>query len=600
MQPLSEPRRKALEIAQNYFRRANLHPSYLEWRSEAIENFGFYDGSGQWSETEIARVRALNQVPLTVNVIQGRVDSLSGVEIQSRYRNAVQNGSENPENDKLALGLTNWLYFVQKDQKMPYKGSLKFRDEIVCGIGWSGQYQENGCFFYDYVHPYNIIPDFDDLSPQFDSMKFVCRKRWVEPDVVRKTWPKVSGYIDFSDPTLCTTVYSPELMDRSSNYTNSTNYTGYSQSRVLVIEVQHKVPRKAFYGLDTQGFYFETFDEEKAEEMANSSRDIAEKDSTQIIRTLFLDNFLLETAPLNPNIPGLKDFSYIPCVWKRRTKTGVPYGLVDCMKSIQIDSNTRITKALYLINSSKVFIKGKLPAGMTVKEINRQIKDPASAVMLPPDCEIEIKHNDPLSNSQIAMVDKYDGLMQRVTGLYDDLLGKQTNAESGVAQKQRQISSVRNNVFAFDNFADMKEREARFMLALFQGGDVENMLSQIVTEDQKETIILNLVRTIKGKKIVFNDVRTLPVSLEIEEVPDYKNSMEENRIALENLFSNPNAPIIIQSPTLMKIFGIRDYEKVSQEVRAAMMAQQQGQAQPISRGNPTAQSPEQNMAYPGL
>jgi hypothetical protein len=237
---------------------------------------------------------------------------------------------------------------------------------------------------------------------------------------------------------------------------------------------------------------------------------------------------------------------------------------------------------------------------MTVKEINRQIKDPASAVMLPPDCEIEIKHNDPLSNSQIAMVDKYDGLMQRVTGLYDDLLGKQTNAESGVAQKQRQISSVRNNVFAFDNFADMKEREARFMLALFQGGDVENMLSQIVTEDQKETIILNLVRTIKGKKVVFNDVRTLPVSLEIEEVPDYKNSMEENRIALENLFSNPNAPIIIQSPTLMKIFGIRDYEKVSQEVRAAMMAQQQGQAQPISRGNPTAQSPEQNMAYPGL
>jgi len=40
-------------------------------------------------------------------------------------------------------------------------------------------------------------------------------------------------------------------------------------------------------------------------------------------------------------------------------------------------------------------------------------------------------------------------------------------------------------VFAFDNFADMKERESRFIISLFQGGENENILSQIMTEDQK-------------------------------------------------------------------------------------------------------------------
>jgi hypothetical protein len=62
------------------------------------------------------------------------------------------------------------------------------------------------------------------------------------------------------------------------------------------------------------------------------------------------------------------------------------------MKDLQIDSNVRLTKALYLINSSKVYIKGVLPA-QDLKRINAQIKDPASAVIIPPGCEIDVKSN---------------------------------------------------------------------------------------------------------------------------------------------------------------------------------------------------------------
>jgi hypothetical protein len=602
MYELSNPRREALEKSQAYFQRANLHPSTLQWRQEAIENFGFYDGSGQWRNEDLLVVRERGQIPLTVNIIQGRLDSLSGVEIQSRFRTAVQNDSGNIQNDNLAKAITHWLYFVQQDQNVPHKGSLKFRDMLTCGIGWSNLFQENGKFFYDYIHPFNIIPDPDDLSPQFTSMKFLCRKRWMELDVVRKLWPKVAQYIDFSDPTVCDTIYSPEIMDRNTTYTNINNYSGYAQSRVLVCEVQYKVSKKAYGGIDVNGFYFETFSEEKAEELANSSKDIEEKESQQILRTLFLDNYLLEHAPLDPNIPNMNDFSYIPCVWKRRFKTGVPYGLLDSMKDIQRDSNVRLTKALYLINSSRLIVKGSLPPGETVDQISEQLKRPDAVIMLPAECEFDLKDNAPLSEAQLKMYAEYDKLMQRVTGIYDDMMGRETNASSGVAQRQRQINSVRNNVFAFDNFADMKEREAKFMVSLLQGGQNENMLSQILTEEEKETIILNLTRTVKGKKFVFNDVRTLPLSLEIEEVPDYKSSMEENRAALENLLSNPNAMFIMQSPSLMKRLGIRDYQKLADEIKETMSARQGegeetgGMASQSSPENPQAQ----NLAYPGL
>jgi hypothetical protein len=276
MYQLSASKQKLLETALNDFKRANLHPSNLEWRKETSDNFGFYDGSGQWRAEDVLRVRELKQVPLTVNVIQSPIDSLSGMEIQSRYRIAIRNSSGAQEKDKLANALTHWLFFIQKDQKIPYKDSLKFRDELVCGLGWTNIYIENGQFFYEWVHPFNVIPDFDDLSPQFENQKIVCRKRWMDPEMVRKIWPKVAQYIDFSNPDLCNTVYSPEITDRESAFTNTTNYTGYSQSRVLVGEVQRKYPKKAYYGIDHQGFYFETFNEEKAEQLANSPSDLNE------------------------------------------------------------------------------------------------------------------------------------------------------------------------------------------------------------------------------------------------------------------------------------------------------------------------------------
>lgn len=601
MQNLSESRQKALDTGQAYCKRANLHPSKMQWSSEAIEAFGFYDGSGQWSEQDFKTVAERNQVPLTVNLIQGRIDALSGVEIQSRFRTAIQDASGSVENERLALALTNWLYFIQQDQRMPHKGSLKFRDMMICGIGWSNIFQDNGSYCYDYVHPYNVLPDPDDLSPQYDNMKYVCRKRWMEPDVVKKTWPKVSKYIDFTDPNLSTTIYSPEITDRNTNYTNVNNYSGFSQSRVLVWEVQHKIPKTAYSGIDSHGFYFETFDEEKAEDLANSSKDIEEKESSQIIRTLFLDNYLLETAPLNPNIPGVKDFSYIPCVWKRRFRTGVPYGLVDQMKDIQRDANVRITKALYLANSSKLIVTGSLPPGQSIQSVEAQMKKPDALIVLPSETKFDLRDNTSLSDAQLKMLDKYELLLNRVTGINDDMMGVPTNATSGVAQRQRQINSVRNNVFAFDNFADMKERESRFIISLFQGGENENILSQIMTEDQKETIILNLVRIIKGKKVVFNDVRTLPISLEVEEVPDYKNSIEENREAVENVLSNPNAMHIMQSPSLMRRLGIRDYEKLSEEMKETMNRKQEQERIVSGAGSSQPQPQEQqNLAYPGL
>lgn len=207
------------------------------------------------------------------------------------------------------------------------------------------------------------------------------------------------------------------------------------------------------------------------------------------MRTLFLDNTLLEHAPLDASLPTQKDFSYIPVVFQRRFRTGVPYGLLESMKDIQRDCNVRVTKSVYAINSSRVVFEGNPMPGRDIEGIRKELKSTDSVIVLPKDSKFQISSNAQLGEEQIKVVELYLDLMQRVTGIYDEMLGIPTNATSGVAQNIRQVNSVRNNVFAFDNCSAMKKREARFILDLIQTSGAQNIAVEIMSPEERELLI---------------------------------------------------------------------------------------------------------------
>lgn len=577
----SSSRQDVLQKAKNYCRSGYLHPSTLQWRKECRENQAFYNAKdlynsgdmGQWTKESLEVLRSRGQLPITVNVTQSFIDSICGIEIQGRYRTAFRSQDNKEESKKLAAALTSWQFHIQENQRLPYKGSLKFRDMCITGIGVSNQYKDERGYFYEYVNSYNVIFDPDNLDPQYEGSQYVLRSRFMYADYIKKLWPSVEKYVDLSsDNCVVPGIESIELMDRQSDYSvyDGNSFFSNSKGKLPVIEVQYRVPKKSYFGIDSNGYSFDTFDEEKAYQLAESENDIQEKESERIMRTVFMGDFLLEHSPLTPDLPDMQDFSYIPCVWKRRFGTGVAYGLQESIKDIQRDLNVRITKSLYLMNSSKVAISGSLPPGQSIETLRSELKRNDSVLVLPENTKVQFESNAPLGKEQIEFIPQSFLLMQRATGIHDEVMGVQTNATSAVAQNVRQVNSVRNNVFAFDNFANMKTREARHFLDLFQGGDNENVLVQILDDEQRETIILNLKREINGKPFIFNDVRTLPVSLYVEEVPDYRSTYEEQRQMMQTLMSNANANWIMLSPKLMEFMGFREGEKISQEMRQAM------------------------------
>lgn len=563
------------------------------WQEKAREDYGFYDGTKQWPEHILAELRERDQAPVTVNKVKNLIHYMSGVEIQTRMRIAFRAHSSNPQDDLLAKALTHLTYYIQEAQDIPYKASLQFRDALITGIGWSNLYKDpkTGAIRYECVDPLSVYYDPDDLSKDLDEMTFVARTRWLSLTKAIEYWPHrkeeltmLFGKAGITGDSSPSTQFSHRQGGDSPSYISG---DGQNNTRIMVVEVQYKEPKEAWEGIDSQGNTFTSFDKKKALELSGGASSLTKSKASQIMRVMFTGDILLEYAPLEPRIPDLQDFTYIPCIWSRRYEDGVPEGWLSVMKDIQREANYRRTKLVHNLNSFRAIVDTDTLVGKDPERIRQELKRPDSVIFKSPTSQLSIESNKGLAPGQFEMLERSDKELQQVTGVYDDALGKQTNAESGVAIRERQVNSFKNQVFSFDSLRMMKKRQGRMMLSLIQGGGDENMRVEILDDEEGKEVFLNLTREIKGKKVVFNDIRTLPLSLYVEEVPDYESSAQESEAQLQALLGNANASLIMQSPLFMKRLGIRDYEALAQEMKelTQKQAQEQGMMKQMAQQN---------------
>jgi hypothetical protein len=583
---LSESRQKALDEAKKLFFSAAGNLLYQKWRETAIASFDFYDGTGQYHPEILARLHERNQAPIVVNKVRSMVNQASGIEINTRGKIAFRPQSNSEEEEKLTKGMTHYAFAVQKLQDFSFKGSLRCRDALICGLGWSNMDILKEEINYNYVHPLNVIFDADDFTPQLSKMRHLIHMHFFSPEEIKTIWSKFSKQIDAIsnfDPNSFGN-FTPEFFNRRTALIPSSTSGSNNSSKLLVNEVFKKEKRKYYCGVDKNGYYFETFEEEDAEKLADKKSEITEEEGTQIIRTVFCNDILLEYGPIFPNVPNRADFPLIPCVWLRRTADAVPVGWMEDIKDLQRELNYRKLKEIMTLNSVRAVVDMDAFGGMSADEIREELSRTDTVLFKSGPGQVDIIPNIDISNAMIKASERIDHELQQVSGMYSDALGEATNAQSGVAIKRRQVASSKNLAFGFDAFTHVKEREGRVMIDLMQGSALENILVNVVMDDdEKETYIMNLVRDVDGKQHVFNDIRTLPVDIYIEIVPDYDSSFEEQRDTLETLLANPQAPLILQNPPLLKILlGERHADKIASAMQ--QLNQMQNEQQAIARG----------------
>jgi hypothetical protein len=601
MYELSESKQKALDKGKRIWQLATSNLFYRQWRADAIENFAFYDGTGQYPQKVREILMQRGQAPVVVNKIKSMINQASGLEINTRTKIAYRSHSGNEEEEQLTKALTHLAFTIQEQQDFSYQGSLKFRDALICGIGWSRLYSHKDKYHYQYTHPLNMVFDADDFSPQLTNMRHCIELHWYALDEIKALWPHLAKRFDqvVSSEEMISNIgnFSSEYFNRRSSFIPSTsNYGGFNGSRLLVNEVLYREPRKYICGYDKKGYYFETFDEELAESIADSKNDLTEDTGTQIMRTVFCNDILLEYGPMFPNLPNMQNFISIPFVWNRRTVDAVPVGWLHDMKDLQREINYRKLRELMSLNSVRAVVDEEAFIGMSAEQIRDELSRPDSILFKSRGTEVNIVPNIDLAAASLRAAERNDQELQQVSGMYSDSLGEATNATSGIAIRQRQIGTSKNLAFGFDGSTLVKKREGQMLLDLIQGSGAENILINVVLDDdEKQAIVLNLVKEEKGKKIVLNDIRTLPVDIYIEHTPNYDSTPEETRGILESLLSNPQGPAILQNPELLKIWVPRHANKIAaamQQVEQQKVAQQQ-----MMNGGPQA-SPNMEQGIP--
>ncbi len=597
---LSESRQKALDNGKKDFFEMSSNLLYQKWRETAIGSFDFYDGIGQYHPEVLRILHERNQSPIVVNKVRSMINQASGMEINTRGKIAFRPQSNDEEEEQLTKAMTHYAFAVQKNQHYSFKGSLRCRDALISGLGWSSTVTQRNQILYDYIHPLNVIFDADDFTPQLENMRKLIHMHWLSADEIKSEWPKYAKQIDeiSNYDSMNLGNFTPEFFNRRSALIPSSSSGTINGSRLLVNEVFKKEKRKYYCGLDKNGYYFETFDEEDAEKLANKKSEIEEENGTQIMRTVFCNDILLHYAPLLPNVPNRSDFPLVPCVWLRRTSDGVPVGWLEDIKDLQRELNYRKLKEIMSLNSVRAVVDADAFSGMSADEIREELGRPDTVLFKSGKGEIDIVPNLDISNAMIKASERIDHELQQVSGMYSDSMGQATNATSGVAIKQRQIGTSKNLAFGFDSFTHVKEREGQVLIDLMQGAGLENILVNIVLDDdEKEVFIMNLVREIDGKQHMFNDIRTLPVDIYVEIVPDYDSSFDEQRATLETLLANPQAPLILQNPYLLKILlGERHADKIADAMQ--QLNQQQNEQQAMLKGGAGMPPPDVGSMNP--
>lgn len=575
----SEAKVNALNKARDYFQYAANNILLTQFRRECANRFAFYDGEGQYPPAVLQQLRDRGQEPIVVNKIKSMVNQVSGIERKNRTRTAfrVHNDDENAE--KLSKALTHYVYYIQEHQDVPVKRSDRNKDSLICGVGWSGIYPYQSQICFENIHPMNILFDADDFSPQMTHQKYCIRAHWMGREDLKILYPKYAKQIDDlfgnAEPASMSS-FSAEFFNRVSQYIDVSAIGGQGiGSTILVIEVQRKERKKFFSGMDYSGNEFETFNEKEAEELSPSKKYITEKWGYQIIRTVFCRDIVLEHAPLKPNIPNLPDFLYIPCVYGRRSSDAMPDGWITPMMDLQRMLNYNKLKEVAFNGSSRVVADSHAFVGQTMEEVQQQLSRSDGIIIKNPDAEVTLHNNVDLAMSQINSSKRLDEEFQQVSGMFSDAMGAPSNATSGVAINSRARLSVTNQQAGFDVFELANKREARMMLNLIQGGGEENILAQILTPDEEEVVILNLARDIKGEKVIFNDIRTLPLSIYVETTHDVESGPEEQRATVEAIMANQNAQFILQSPAVLKLLGFRDWKKIADEMQQLNQQNQQ-------------------------
>lgn len=447
----------------------------------------YYDND-QWTESDADELKERGQAAICYNVITQSINWVIGSE--KRGRSDFKVLPRGKEDAKPAQKKTQLLKYLSDVNRTPFNRSRSFEDAVKVGVGWieSGVTErDNGEPIYNRYESWrNIL--WDSASGEFDlsDARYVIRIKWVDLDVVTAMFPNRGHLLErsasMSDRYGTDLANGDEVMDFAEDeretLARGMSDHSVSRQRVRMIEVWFRKPERVqkIIAGERSGEEFDPQDPNHAALVEGGQSLVAERMMMSMNVCIMTTSGIcyLGRSPYKHN-----RFPFIPVWGYRRGRDNLPYGMIRAMRDIQDDINKRASKALYILSTNKTIMEKGAVDNMA--EFMEEVSRPDGVIVKNVGKHLELNVDRDLAPAHLQFMSQSIGMIQSISGVTDEQMGKTTNARSGVAIQARQDQGSKSTSKLFDNLRFAFQVDGEITLSLCE---------QYITE-QKQFRITN-------------------------------------------------------------------------------------------------------------
>jgi hypothetical protein len=588
-------RRKTTAVADPLRERdREKHRKLMAWfqqelRRQACNRFqmaideDYYD-SEHYTAEEVRVMQARRQAPVVYNETKSTVDWLLGTERRTRVDFKVFAREESPDADADAECKTKLLKYLADVNRSEFERSYAADDCFKAGVGWTeigiSADPEDELIFHRQESWRNILYDSLSRRRDLEDATYLFRFRAVDLDVAIAYFPDKEQqlrkaateqandhYLEWWNNTPIEQAlgdFTP-LPGRYTLY-DSDAWTLNPRDRVMLIEAWYREPTRETVGVG-----------------------VAAVDRVRMkMRCAIMTEFdlLMDVAsPYRHN-----RFPFVPHWCYRRKKDNAPYGVIRSFRGPQDSLNKRMSKTQHILSSSQLIAENDAfdDEIMTAEEAREEFSKPDGLVLLARGGMNKIKpdrQND-VADGHIKLAQTDAAMIRNAGGVTNENLGRDTNAQSGIAVQKKVEQGGVVTAEIFDNMLFARQIEGEIKLSLIEQYYTEPKVVSITGERAKRQYVrINQMDPATGQ--ILNDVTAFKADFVIGEQA-WKQTLQQ--AAAESLMEllqqlAPSSPEIVLAllDVAVELFDLPNKSLVLQRIRAVT-----GQADPDNPEDPAA------------
>jgi hypothetical protein len=451
-------------------------------REAMAKDEDYYDGD-QWEAEDIAILRGRGQEPMVFNVIAQSINWILGTERRGRTEYKILPRTK--ESAKAAEQKTKLMKYLDHVNMADIHWSNAFASAVKAGVGWmevSLQDEDDGELISEGAASWrDIIYDSSADAMDLQNGRYEFRTKWVDLDVACALFPKSTDVLRaaadrFDEYGGALDPYGDEAMDSREEVATYSSYAtlddgpSFPRDRLRLVEAWFRCaePAERIKGGQFAG---EIYDPSSAGHVEEVFYGRAEKRSKLTYRMYVMifctaGPLWLSKSPYRHN-----KFPFTPIWASRKGRDGAPYGPIRPMIDAQRDINKRFSKAQFILNSNRVIMEEGAVADE--ERLAEEVARPDGIITYRKGYHLEVGTDRELSTAHLDLMQISMGMIQSLSGVTDESMGRTTNATSGKAIVARQEQGQLATAFLFDNLR---------MARLFHGEKKLSLIEQFFSD----------------------------------------------------------------------------------------------------------------------